>query len=77
MCIVSDVRQASDIQDVPNSTLWYGRILMSITCGWGQGMDERAVATILGEVLAGVAYLHGRNIVHRDIKVSTILQRHA
>ncbi|KAK9821309.1 hypothetical protein WJX81_008022 [Elliptochloris bilobata] len=37
-----------------------------------KGVDERMAATILREVLAGVAYLHGRSIVHRDIKASNV-----
>ncbi len=36
-------------------------------------LGEDLAKTFLSQVLAGLVYLHGRNIIHRDIKGGNIL----
>ena len=38
-----------------------------------QPLEERVVAHVLRGALAGLAYLHSKNIIHRDIKAANIL----
>lgn len=37
-----------------------------------QGLREVEIAVIMKQVLEALAYLHGRGVLHRDIKVSCI-----
>ena len=39
----------------------------------GESLSEDLIAYILREVLAGLAYLHGSNLLHRDIKGQNVL----
>lgn len=36
-------------------------------------LDEKSAAYIIAQILAGLAYIHSRQIVHRDIKLENIL----
>jgi serine/threonine protein kinase len=36
-------------------------------------MPEEQIVSILGQIVNAVAYLHGRDIVHADIKLENIL----
>ena len=42
----------------------------------GESLTEDLIAYILREVLAGLDYLHGHNVIHRDIKGQNVLMTH-
>ena len=39
-----------------------------------QGLREVEIATIMKQVLEALAYMHGRGVLHRDIKVGCMPQ---
>lgn len=39
----------------------------------GGPLSETEAAAYMGQLLAGLAYLHGRRIIHRDLKLSNLL----
>jgi len=61
MCIVMEFLAGGTLQDVIKEYDQHG------------GLDEKSTHGIVTSVLRGLAYLHGRNIMHRDLKSKNIL----
>lgn len=61
MCIVMEFLAGGTLQDVVKEYDQYG------------GLDETSMHGVLNSVLQGLAYLHERNIMHRDLKSKNIL----
>ena len=37
------------------------------------GMEEKHIALIMRDMLSGLSYLHGKRMLHRDIKADNVL----
>lgn len=66
LCIVMDLCQRGSLLDV----IKYVQSKRDITYGV---FDEGTIATILRDVLRGLAYIHENGLVHRDLKCGNLL----
>ena len=70
-----DIVKVNEFYNTPDSY-----ILITEYCGGGELFDqvknklsETQIAVIFRQLLSGLAYLHSKNIVHRDLKLENIL----
>ncbi|KAK4474190.1 hypothetical protein MN116_002656 [Schistosoma mekongi] len=66
LCIIMDLCQRGSLLDV----IKYTQNKRDITYGV---FDENTIATILRDVLRGLAYIHENGLVHRDLKCGNLL----